>query len=112
MSKIDITEDQAALMINIINYFEGQQDCLNENEEELRCYLENEMLSKLTMSQAIKMDYHVKCEFKTSGYFCEGDGGAGHYSVELAGASVIDGVSVFELDNGNQAHLLRRLNKD
>jgi hypothetical protein len=112
MSVIEITKEQAALMVNIINFLEGQQDCLDENEEELRRYLEIEMLSRLTMSQAIKMDYHVKCEFKTSGYFCEGDGGAGHYTVEVAGTSVIDGISVFELDNGNQAHLLHKFKRD
>jgi len=37
---ITITKEQAVLMLNIINYFEGQQDCLDKNEEVLKAYLE------------------------------------------------------------------------
>jgi len=37
---ITITKEQAVLMLNIINYFEGQQDCLDKNEEVLKAHLE------------------------------------------------------------------------
>ena len=37
---ITITKEQAVLMLNIINHFEGQQDCLDKNEEVLKAYLE------------------------------------------------------------------------
>jgi len=112
MSKIEITKEQAILMLNIINYFEGQQDCLDKNEEVLKRYLENEIQPKPTLSQAIGIDWVVGCIFKTTGYFSDGDGGAGEYIVQLAGTSVIDGTSVVELDNGCQACLMYDHTKD